>query len=1020
REVKIGFVYFPRFVWLPILGAVVTAVLGGPWWVPLSCFAVMVMGYAWSTLATGVLVYFSWGTWWMAVPLVFFVGSTIQRMLETPWRLRQRGMRSLERYIRTNRQRDLRRAVMTLQRALTVARPGDPNRAMYACNYASSLVAFHECRGKADLIELAERLCREALAAVPSDHPHRVVCLNSLSGVLRSRQKRENDPALVAEIVQLARDAVSAPHDDDENLALMTNLGQALAMSYSQDQDPATLAEAVRVCRAAVAAAPPGFEYASGLLNNLHVVLLYSYSVTGEKAALEEAVQLGRHMVAAAPPGSWLTDSLLADLAGALLALFERTRRAELLDEAAKLARGAIAACPPDHPERAMFLRTHGHVLWTAAEYGNRPHLADEAVAALREAIEALPEDHPMRVGYMNDFCAALVTSYTVHKRPDDVTEAVRVGRQAVAPAPHDEPDRALGLLRFGLALEAQYDHVADAAVLTESCHVCAEAAHSTSAPIHIRAMAAQKAAQLYIRAQDYRAALEMAELAVSQIPRTAPRQLGIDDRVHRAVNLAGLAGTAAEAAIGAGEPGRAVELLEQARGVVLGGLFDTRGDVTELHSRAPDLARELDDLVRALDRADQAPDALNRFAGTNHETVSELRARSGRQWDELLARIRERPGLRDFLAPPPIGRLREQAIEGPVIYVVAHREHGSALIVTDDPTEPVVVVDLPLLTQQAVDDQVAALRDACHEATEAEAVSRRRQAQRDTLNVFEWLWDAVAAPVLDAVHLAASPTDGRSWPRIWWCPVGSCAFLPLHAAGRHADGGCDTVMDRVVSSYTTTVRALAHARDSRSGRRGARSTLVVSVPDAPETTPLPGATAEADLLGRLLPAATILHSPDRAAVTAALPHHEIAHFACHSVADTATPADNRLLLRDHLYQPLTVTAISRLRLDRGELAYLSACSTTATPMRHADEAVHVTAALQLAGYRSVVGTLWPINDRAAVTVAEEFYTELARLSGTTLNPATAAIALHHAVRVHRARYPALPTRWAAHIHHGV
>jgi len=45
-------------------------------------------------------------------------------------------------------------------------------------------------------------------------------------------------------------------------------------------------------------------------------------------------------------------------------------------------------------------------------------------------------------------------------------------------------------------------------------------------------------------------------------------------------------------------------------------------------------------------------------------------------------------------------------------------------------------------------------------------------------------------------------------------------AFLPLHAAGHHhdiANGSAHprTVLDRVISSYTATVRALAYARQA-------------------------------------------------------------------------------------------------------------------------------------------------------------------------------------------------------------
>jgi hypothetical protein len=48
-----------------------------------------------------------------------------------------------------------------------------------------------------------------------------------------------------------------------------------------------------------------------------------------------------------------------------------------------------------------------------------------------------------------------------------------------------------------------------------------------------------------------------------------------------------------------------------------------------------------------------------------------------------------------------------------------------------------------------------------------------------------EWLWDHVAAPILDAI--AQTPTTSH---RIWWSPLGEFALLPIHAAGRHPRKG--------------------------------------------------------------------------------------------------------------------------------------------------------------------------------------------------------------------------------------
>jgi CHAT domain-containing protein len=141
-----------------------------------------------------------------------------------------------------------------------------------------------------------------------------------------------------------------------------------------------------------------------------------------------------------------------------------------------------------------------------------------------------------------------------------------------------------------------------------------------------------------------------------------------------------------------------------------------------------------------------------------------------------------------------------------------------------------------------------------------------------------------------------------------------------------------------------------------------------------------------------------------------------VAHFACHGVSDWTTPQSSRLLLSDHLISPLTIEEISDLNLD-ADLAFLSACETTDAPARLADEVVHITSAFQLAGFRQVIGTLWPINDKAARQVATEVYAKLTEKGARPIDTGNAAAALHTVIRKYRDNWA--PTRWAAHVHVG-
>src|SRR5262249_11850637 len=156
------------------------------------------------------------------------------------------------------------------------------------------------------------------------------------------------------------------------------------------------------------------------------------------------------------------------------------------------------------------------------------------------------------------------------------------------------------------------------------------------------------------------------------------------------------------------------------------------------------------------------------------------------------------------------------------------------------------------------------------------------------------------------------------------------------------------TVVDRVVSSYTPTIRALTHARRAGpadpAGHADAANipnrVLVVAMPHTPGAADLPGALAEAERLHQLHPGqVTVLTGSEtaHAAVRAALPAAESAHFACHGASDMTNPSNSRLLLADYQQRPLTVADVARVRLEDADLTFLSACSTARPSARLTD-----------------------------------------------------------------------------------
>lgn len=242
-------------------------------------------------------------------------------------------------------------------------------------------------------------------------------------------------------------------------------------------------------------------------------------------------------------------------------------------------------------------------------------------------------------------------------------------------------------------------------------------------------------------------------------------------------------------------------------------------------------------------------------------------------------------------------------------------------------------------------------------------------------------------------------------------------ASHPLRPRPRHGarPGGLLDHPDPAGSRPHPPHRDRQPAAGSRTSLARGERLIAIAMPTTPDAADLPGAQREAAYLGQRFPGhVTTLTGPQatRSAVLAALRTACWAHFACHGSASLADPSRGQLLLHDHQSRPLTVLDITRLRLTSAHLAFLSACSTARPSGRLTNEAIHLASTFQLAGYRHVIATLWPISDRYAASLAEGIYTALT----TGHSPAHA---VHRAVRDLRDYRPRFLSLWASYLHTG-
>jgi len=283
---------------------------------------------------------------------------------------------------------------------------------------------------------------------------------------------------------------------------------------------------------------------------------------------------------------------------------------------------------------------------------------------------------------------------------------------------------------------------------------------------------------------------------------------------------------------------------------------------------------------------------------------------------------------------------------------------------------------------------------------------------------------ERIAGPVLDALGFTASPAEGQVWPRVWWCPTGPLTALPLHAAGYHEDASLacpPTVIDRVVPSYTPTVKALIEARRRTFTQKASAAEgrlLVVAQENTPGQPPLPQVARERALLARLFPGRHTLLTGDsatREAVQSGLSTHQWVHLSCHGTQDLAHPSEGGIFLADGM---LSIAQISAGGYD-GSFAFLSACKTATGSISLPDEVITLAAALHYTGYRHVIAAMWSVWDDAAADIAEIVYANM--LSEEGFLPDSAPTALHKAVRVlrDRDRNEQSPSIWSHFIHTG-
>jgi CHAT domain-containing protein len=378
-----------------------------------------------------------------------------------------------------------------------------------------------------------------------------------------------------------------------------------------------------------------------------------------------------------------------------------------------------------------------------------------------------------------------------------------------------------------------------------------------------------------------------------------------------------------------------------------------------------------------------------------------------------LVSQIQNLPGFQGFLKTPSFDALQSVASHGPVI-IINHSQWRSDILILHDNSTPSHIPTSDDFYHRAnglADTLLSVRRDSGVDSDEYNSV---------LASVLVDLYQLVGEPVLERLRELNIPEQSR----IWWCPTSVFCSLPLHAMGPvpSDDGDERYFSDFYICSYTQTLSVLIESRKLSPQALERPSILLAAefdVPDSGES--LSEVCEDVEVIQGLNTQVTSLISTDATPVSVleGLQSHRFSHFVCHGTLETGEPFNARFEL--HGGQRLTLLDIIRSRLPAAEFAFLSACHTAElTEESVADEGLHLVAAVQYCGFRSVVGTMWAMANTDGKDLAKHFYKSV--LSGKQTGVPyyqRSAKALRDAAKKLRRKRGVTLERWVNFVHYG-
>ncbi|KAF9062546.1 CHAT domain-containing protein [Rhodocollybia butyracea] len=939
------------------------------------------------------------------------------------------GLRS--RFKLTGHLEDLEESIQLNQEALLLHPMGHPEHASSLSNLSRGLRRRFKLTGHLEDLQKFLQLNQEVLLLCPVGHPDRGPSLSSLSSALRNRFRRTGHLEDLNRCIELDQEALLLrPMGHHKRALSLNNLSAGLYHRFQQTGHLEDLDRCIELDQEALLLRPAGHPGRASSLMGLGSSFRNRFRRTGHLEDLDKCIQLDYEALLLRPVGHPERASSLNNLGLGLQSRFQLTGHLKDLEKFIQLNEEALVLYPIGYLDRPFPLNNLS--IGLRERFQLTSHIEDlhESIKLGQEALQLRPVGHWTRASSLQNLSLGLQSRFQLTGHLDDLEELIKLAQEALLLCPLGHPEHASSLNILSVGLWNRFQQASYKEDLTECLLASKQAANDLYSPVSDCLKAVKNWVEFTLPHHDlaqsnldaYITGLSFISRSLSMMPILALQY----QHLLSVIKLPEFVSDGASQAIQLGQPVLAVEIIEQGRGFLWSELRGLRMPMDRLQALEPSLANDLMQINHQLEilstknSVKPCPDLLLQAGAHQHPrevdmdsfgcNLSEKRHLLNAQRD-IVGKIRKIPGFETFLGRKLFGELQSAAKHGPVIVVNCSRHRSDVLIILEQ--------DSPVLIPM-VKGFYEATKTLAQRLTEARidikvAPKRYNHVLRATL---QDLWDLVVSPVVSKLRELQIPEMSR----IFWCPTSILSTLPLHAAGPVSPGTKKFLPDLYISSYTPTLTALITAFTTCKSSSKLPRLLVAGQYDNSLRNTKEEMKEVVQYKKRITVTSLEGASATKNAVAKTLVDHEWLHIASHGTLVPKEPFGSYFSLA--CGSRFTLLDIIRLNLPNATFAFLSACHTAEQSVDSVhNEVIHLAAAMQFCGFRSVVGTMWEMADVDGPEMVKDFYSSV--FSNLDEDPSRCnevgvqARALADAIKKMRARKGVTLERWVNFVHIG-